>query len=201
MKSALLTAVTLLAVSFDAYADETPPPPPPPAAAAEPAPTPPAAVVDDALPTTIGIHVGLNLGLFSVDAQAGHFYGFIAGNAGIPLVSNGNLGSVVAGVGYTFALTQGESRWMMDVLGIVPVGWMQNFSTNGRDIYGGAGVGVGFRYLHRSGFTLGFKVPVFGFTLGTPVANAGGSAGATSVGLFYLANAISLPVVSFGFRF
>lgn len=213
-------AVLLCATVAFAQATSPPPPPPPPPPpsgsdqVANPAPTeppPPAAAADSTTAvappsqTYFGVHVGLNLGLVSVDAMINRFYVFAAGNFGVPLVTNGGVGAVIAGIGYNIAISQpGDSMWFMDFIGMVPVGWLQTgcfVSPCPNQPYGGFGVGVGFRLLHRSGFTLGFKIPVFGFTVG-PAASAGsGFQGASSVGLFYLAALIALPLVSFGFRF
>lgn len=185
-------------------------PPPPPSAepTATPAPTtvPPAVAPPlygrgPAMPKEVvsdrsfGIHVGVNLGLFAVDFQLGHFYGFAAGNAGVPLVSNGSIGAFAIGLGYTTPLSHpDESMWFMDFFVDALPGWA---TQGGAEAVVGAGVGLGFRYLHRSGFTAGFKIPVFGASFST----ASNYSTSQSVGMFYLFSAIALPIISFGYRF
>lgn len=180
----LAALVSLL--SLPTLAQELAAPPPPPLEAAPPAAVP--TVVKD---TSVAVQVGFNLGLLAVEVQAGHFYGFGAGNVGIPLVTNGQAGAFAIGLGYTFALsTPSESMWFMDLYGLGNPGWL------GGSILMGIGAGIGVRFLHRSGFTLGFKLPIFGAAV-----SSAGTTTAAAVGLFYLANAIALPVFSLGYRF
>ncbi|MEW5742385.1 MAG: hypothetical protein AB1938_25940 [Myxococcota bacterium] len=170
-------------------------PVPPPAAVAAPRPVavPPEELVSD---RSVGIHIGVNLGLFAFDVHQGHFYGFASGNAGIPLVTNGQVGAFAIGLGYSTPLSRpSESMWFMDFFLEALPGWWTSQGAPGAVV--GLGGGMGFRYLHRSGFTAGFKVPVFGaaFSVESNVSSA------QSVGFFYLFNGVALPIVSFGYRF
>lgn len=191
-----LTLLTALLTSNLALADEAgdaplEPPTPPPQLTA-PAPDPVSVVSD----RSIGVHVAVHIGLFAVDAQAGHFYGFAAGNLGMPLVTDGRTGFGMIGAGYSFALSPpSESMWFMDALFLATAGRV------GDQALLGGGVGVGFRYLHRSGFTFGAKLPVFGATAQLSSSTPGGYSGAAALGNFYLANLVSLPAVTFGYRF
>jgi hypothetical protein len=184
----------------------SPPPAPPPIEAAPPPAAVPPAVAPGSTPAprevvsdrSIGIHVGLNLGLFAFDVHQGHVYAFVAANAGVPLVSNGSVGAFALGMGYSTALSRpDESMWFMDFFVDALPGWVRTSGLNTPDLVVGVGGGLGFRYLHRSGFTLGFKVPVFGASFTTqPNVDT-----AQSVGSFYLFNLIALPIISFGYRF
>lgn len=195
-------------VSLPPPATSAPPPPPPvtaapPAAAVVPAPAvapptgrgpvEPREVVSD---RSVGVHIGVNLGLFAFDVQLGRFYGFASGNAGIPLVTNGQVGAFAIGLGFTTPLSRpDESMWYMDLFAEALPGWFRPSGVTEPVV--GVGAGLGFRYLHRSGFTAGFKVPVFG-------ASFSGFSNFTtsqSVGLFYMFNGIALPIFSFGYRF
>jgi hypothetical protein len=188
-----IACILVLVVSIPALAQTAPPPvtlpPAPPAevtVAAEPAPA-----VEPVRDVSLSIQLAVNVGLLSVDVQVRRFYVFAAGNIGVPLLSHGLIGAFAMGAGYTFALTSpSDSMWFMDLFGLANPGWM-----NGSPFIG-LGAGLGFRYLHRSGFTMGLKVPLLGGVIG---ANQNGTAAA--VGYFFLANAIALPAVSFGYRF
>jgi hypothetical protein len=195
MKSALVTlaALFLSSLSYAQEAQEAAPreplPAPPPVVTVEPPPT--VAPVSD---HSFGIHVGANIGLFEIDGQHGHFYAFGAGNLGVPILTDGRVGFGMIGAGYTFALSSpGESMWYMDVLALGTAGRVDPSVTIG------GGIGIGFRYLHRSGFTFSAKVPLFGAT--GQVSGNYGYSGAAALGNFYLASAVSLPVVSLGYRF
>ena len=200
------------------------PPPPPPPTVEQPMPRHPPDVLmpepgDDPLPRptrplsekSFGLYLGVNLALIGVELQVGRFYGFVAGNIGIPLVTNGGLGAAVLGLGYNVPLSApGESMWFMDFYGEALPGWVSVYRYD--TPYGaqgtpfvGLGIGVGFRFLHRSGFTLGFKVPIFGLAVGPGAGGVGNTGlaptGSQLVGTYYLANLIALPIVSLGFRF
>lgn len=139
----------------------------------------------------LSVKLALHIGLLTADVQVGHFYFFVAGNVGIPLLSNGQIGAFAGGPAFTFALSEkAESMWFMDLQALVNPGWI-----SGRPFVG-LGAGLGLRYLHKNGFTLAFKLPLLGGAIG---ASSGGTAEA--VAYFYLANAIALPVVSLGYHF
>lgn len=138
----------------------------------------------------VSVQMAAHVGLLEVDVQIGRFYGFAAGNIGIPLLTDGQVGALTAGLGYTFALRKSaEVAWYMDLLAL------GNFMWLGQMPMGGFGVGMGFRMVHASGFTMGFKIPALGGEIG-----AGGGT-QMAVAYFFLANAIALPVFSLGYRF
>jgi hypothetical protein len=169
--------------------------------------TPPvqvAAVADQIKPVSersFGIHTGVNIGLIQLDAQYDHFYAYASTTLGIPLITNGNdfVGNV--GLGYTVALSSpAESMWFFDMYA-QGLGGKMALSTNTPSSYGALGLGVGLRYLHRSGFTIGFKLPVFGVSFGDAVSSNGSFNGASSLGGYYLGNLMSSAPLTLGFRF
>lgn len=176
-------------------------PPPATAPAAAPALTP-APIVNVAKGTWFGAYAAVNIGLIGVDLHIDRSYTFLAGNLGVPLVSNGDFGAFAIGSGYSFPLsTPGDSMWVLDVFGVVNPGWQRRYDacfdfgcSPVTYPFVGLGAGVGFRYLHWSGFTFGIKAPVFGAAIN------GGATTSAAVGTFYLANLVGLPIVSFGFR-
>lgn len=154
--------------------------------------------------TWVGVHAAANIGLLAVDLHVRRSYTFLAGNLGVPLVTNGDIGAFALGSGYSFPLSPpGESMWVMDLFGLVNPGWQRRYDFFNCTQFScqpfvapffGLGVGLGFRYLHWSGFTFGIKGPVFGAAIN------GGDTSSAAVGMFYLANLIGLPILSFGYR-
>ena len=178
---------------------------PPPAAVPPPATAPvaaPAPAVNVAKGTFFGAYAALNIGLIGIDLHVNRSYTFLAGSLGVPLVTNGDFGAFAIGSGYSFPISAaGESMWVLDVFGVVNPGWQRrydvcfDFGCSPQTYpFVGIGAGVGFRFLHWSGFTFGIKAPVFGAAIN------GGSTTSAAVGTFYLANLVGLPIVSFGFR-
>lgn len=147
-----------------------------------------------------GLHVGVNLGLFAADLTVSHVYVFVSGNAGYPAVSSGALWGAWLGFGYALELGAGRpSRWYMDVFFLVgALGQTNNLPLDGFSVP--LGLGLGFRYQHKNGFTLGFKLPVFGGAVGPAVSYAGNT-GTASIERFYLASGVALPFVSLGYTF
>jgi hypothetical protein len=206
-----------LALGSVAWAQEGAPPPgpvqpipdaPPPVAGA-PLPVPkPAPLVAPAplfpkanavVGVHVGVHAALNIGLLSVDLHVNHSYSFIGGNIGVPLVSNGTLGAFSLGSGYSLPLSPpDESMWVLDLFGVVTPGWQSGwnatYTAQTNVPFVGVGVGLGFRYLHWTGFTLGIKAPVFGAAIN------GGPSPSDAVVTFYLSGLIAVPIVSLGWR-
>jgi hypothetical protein len=202
--------VLCLGSAFAALAQDAPA-----AALPPPSETPPRAVapesaaaltpaVNVAAGTWVGVHAAVHIGLVGLDLHVNRSYTFLAGSLGIPLVANGAFGAFAIGSGYSFHVSApGESMWVLDVFGLVNPGWQQrsDFNTCNQFVcvpanvpFVGIGVGAGFRFLHWSGFTFGFKLPVFGAAIN------GGRTTAEAVGTFYLANFVGLPILSFGIR-
>lgn len=175
---------------------------PPPATLVPPAAVAPAPNVNVAKGTWFGAYAAVNIGLIGVDLHVDRSYTFLAGNLGVPLVTNGDFGAFAIGSGYSFPLSApGESMWVLDVFGVVNPGWQRRYDacfdfgcSPVTYPFVGLGAGVGFRFLHWSGFTFGIKAPVFGAAIN------GGNTTSAAVGTFYLANLVGLPIFSFGFR-
>jgi hypothetical protein len=174
-----------------------PMPQPKPLAPVEPAPLFPKE--NAAAGVHVGVHAALNVGLLSVDLHVDRSYTFIGGNIGVPLLSNGSIGAFSLGSGYSLPLSPpDESMWVLDLFGVVTPGWQARwdpfYTVYSNTPFVGLGVGVGFRYLHWSGFTFGIKAPVFGAAIN------GGASTSESVLTFYLSGLIAVPIISFGLR-
>lgn len=148
--------------------------------------------------TTFGLHAALNLGL-ALDVHRGSVYGFASGNIGLPAVSKSPLGMFAIGLGFSAPLTSSESPWYFDCFAFTVPGWQKIPGLVRAPPFIGLGVGLGFRWVHRSGFTLGFKVPLAGMAFG----EGAGVAPTVSqyVATFYYASVFALPVVSLGYSF
>ncbi len=142
-------------------------------------------------------HFGLSLAtgpgnvMFDIDYKP--FYGFVAGSTGYPIIllEEGYFGAAV-GVGATWQISR-ASRWQFDLFAdAIPVSW--------KGVSVGVGIGAGFHYTFDSGFTVTFKVPVFGAALGSSMGREI-TKGAEAVGLYYLDAAMQLPIASIGYRF
>lgn len=177
----------------------------------------PALAQSTALPTTspddpstgtwVGAFAALNVGLVGADLQVGRSYSFIAGNAGIPMLLAGDFGAFALGSGVAVRLSSpGESVWVLDIFGLINPGWhtrsvscdMSGCAAE-KAPYLGLGVGIGFRYLHWSGFTFGLKAPIFGGAINASSTDTAASS-ADAVSLFFLSNLVALPIVSVGYR-
>ncbi|HZS37432.1 MAG TPA: hypothetical protein VFF06_11435 [Polyangia bacterium] len=141
-------------------------------------------------------HFGLNFGFspsVDLDVDAGMFHGFLNANLVLPMASDGQLLAFGIGGGVSFHVRP-RSHWRLDVFAAVtPVRW-----SNGSDWAVGMGVGLGAHYTMNNGFTIGFKTPVLGYSVGSQ-GLTGSSGSATA--MYYLTGVMGLPVVSIGYRF
>jgi len=151
----------------------------------------------------IGISTGSNLGLVQIDVMRDHLYAFGSTTLGVPLLTNGDVAVGTVGIGYAFTLSDdGDSKWLFDVYGQGMAGRMNmNGGFTGDSGFGGLGFGVGVRFLHRSGFMIAFKLPVFGAGFGDAASTNGSFNGAASVGTYYLGYLASSAPFTVGFRF
>ena len=136
-------------------------------------------------------HFGLQLGLapaVTLDVEAGHFYGFLSADLVLPMADTQLLG-FSGGAGVTFALSP-RSHWNMDIFAHLDIARFSEYDIGG-------GVGIGFHYTASNGFTLGFKIPILGYS-GTNESNNNSAEG---VAFYYLGAVMSLPVISLGYRF
>jgi hypothetical protein len=134
----------------------------------------------------------LNLGLtpsIDLDLEYGLFYGFLNANLVFPMASGGTWLGFSAGLGINFPL--GASQWRMEIFAhVTPMVFNNEIDT-------ALGVGIGFHYTFRSGFTLGFKSPILGYS----IRSAGYGFTGDGVPYYYFASSIGLPLVSLGYRF
>ena len=165
---------------------------------AAPAPAPP-----------VERHVGLQLytgpGNIMVDFDIRHFYGFVGGSVGYPIIFSGTSnqyggGVVAAGAQWRLSPT---SNWKFDLTATLLPTWWSGFSV-------GIGVSAGFHWTSPSGLTVGFKIPVFGLAPGysgvtgdftasdkyKPISN-----GSSLIANYYLEASMALPMASLGYRF
>jgi hypothetical protein len=196
MHNSIKVVVISMVVAGAGFAQEqqqpTQPPPPPPVPVAEQSVLPSAP-----LDRSFGVHTGINVGLLELDGQVGHLYGFASSALGIPLLSNGSTVVGALGIGYTVQLSSGDgSGWYFDLFGEGQGGKLLGNS------HAAIGMGVGLRYLHRSGFTMGFKLPVFGMSVGDASKDGNGQfSGPASLGNYYLGYLCSQAPLTLGFRF
>jgi hypothetical protein len=138
-------------------------------------------------------HFALGLGIppaLSFDLDYRLFYAF--GNLSLvfPAATGGGWVPFSLGFGLNFALAR-NSAWKMEVFAqVTPMYFENNWWT-------GVGVGIGFHYTWRSGFTLGFKLPVLGYSF----TNKSYTQAGDSVAIYYLSYAMATPVAFVGYRF
>jgi hypothetical protein len=169
----------------------------------------------------VGVQVYAGPGNFMLDLEHGPFYGFVGTSIGYPLIFSGKFErspddydsddqylAAVVGLGGSWKISA-RSNWRFDFTGTLTPTWWGGFSM-------GIGIAAGFHYTSPSGFTVGFKIPVFGVAPGCNEVfgdrdydSATGAShgcpkvteGAELVGNYYLQAGMSLPIVSLGYRF
>jgi hypothetical protein len=140
-------------------------------------------------------------GTLQVDADYKLFHAFASTNvlASILTASGDSLWTASAfGAGVSLPMTS-TSRWRLDVFGQVLPLHVTSFYT-----YLAVGAGVGFHHTAPSGFTVGFTFPVLGFAtrLGSsPYGYDGPFRYNDSVGYYYFAGLVGMPLVTMGYRF
>jgi hypothetical protein len=153
-------------------------------------------------PTYVAASLGVNVGLFAIDVSARGFYGFAAGNVGVPLLDNGSFGAFAFGAGLTRIFAAGDTVvWTGELFALAQPGWANYaLGISGQEAFFSAGVGMGMRFIFKSRLVLGLKFPLMGAAFSPSLSQSYQSA-SNSVGVFYLASAVALPLVSLGFRF
>jgi hypothetical protein len=150
-----------------------------------------------------GVGLGFGIGAMApmIDFDFHPFYGFISGGLLPPAASNGDMGALMFGAGLTFQIVR-NSPWQFDVFAHVSPGWQRSDTydyasgANPLQAVVAMGFGVGFHYNFASGFALGFKFPLMGFSFG----GSGGS-GSDALGRYYALAYMGAPVFSLGYRF
>ena len=138
-------------------------------------------------------------GTLAVDVDHGRLHGFASFNVLASILTAESSTHVVSGaIGGGLAVPM-SSRWKLDVFGAVIPLHVTSFYT-----YLGAGIGAGFHYTARSGITVGFTLPVLGFARRIGSSPYGYDARfrySDSLGYYYFAGALGLPLVTMGYRF
>lgn len=169
-------------------------------------------------PRGVGVHFGIGPGTLAVDLRYDRFYGMLAFGGGTAVLSDGKYIPMTMWFGVPFLVDQSPtSAWYFDlgVIGGVTAQQVQsnvNYapSADGTPlpavplqtaVGGGLGVGVGFRFEHVSGLTVGIKLPVFGANWGRDFSGTSLDSGLARVGYYFLMTLASVPVLSLGYRF
>lgn len=148
----------------------------------------------------VGLQVS-PLGTVAVDADYRRIHGFASTSLMMPiLTASGESPWVAAAFGAGVSVpVRRKSRWRFDVFGgVMPLRTTSHYT------YLGFGIGGGFHYTARSGFTLGIKFPVLGFATRIGSSPTGYDAPFRyndSVGYYYLAATAGMPLFTMGYRF
>jgi hypothetical protein len=148
----------------------------------------------------VGVQFSL-LGTVAVDVDYKNFHAFASTNLLFPILTAGGSGTWLTGaVGAGASWPLGDTgRWRLDVFGHVAPLRTTSYYT-----YLGVGVGAGFHYTARSGFTLGFTLPIVGFASRFGTSTYGYDASFRyndSVAYYYFAGISGMPIVTMGYRF
>lgn len=141
------------------------------------------------------------LGTAAVDVDYKHFHAFASTNLLFPVLTAGGSGTWWTGaIGAGGSWPLGDTgRWRLDVFGTVAPLHTTSYYT-----YLGVGVGAGFHYTARSGFALGFTLPIVGFASRFGESTYGYDASFRyndSIAYFYFAGISGMPIVTLGYRF
>jgi hypothetical protein len=136
-----------------------------------------------------GIAASIAPGL-ALDVDYRLFYAFFNFDFVLPATFAGKFIAFAGGGGVNFRLGQ-RSRWKMEAFALVaPIEF-------NREWWVGLGAGIGFHWTSPSGFTVGIKLPILGYTATTdPFTKV-----AQRFQYFYMAAAAGLPVLAVGYRF
>lgn len=168
-------------------------------------------MVDEVAPATelaqpartrmIGLQMSL-LGTLAVDIDYKWLHAFASTSLLLPIATAEGGGSAwyagAAGAGVSVPMGK-TSRWKLDVFGeLLP------FHTTSFYTYLGIGTGAGFHYTAASGFTIGFTMPVIGFSARLGSSPYGYDAPFRyndSLKYFYASGLAGMPIVTLGYRF
>jgi hypothetical protein len=176
---------TIAAVTLADSPERTPAPPSPP---------PPATPVAAPEPDPYDRHFGLLLGIppgVTLDVDYQLLYAFADVSVVFPLATSGKWAAMSFGTGINFRLGGG---WKFEVFAFYSP--MRTDDSWGEWIHG-VGAGVGMHYTMRNGFSVGFKVPVVGYSV-TSTTHDSSENGVVN---FYFSAACGLPLLSLGYRF
>lgn len=156
-------------------------------------------------------HVGLNLSAapgFLLDLDYGRFRAFANLGIVLPLATNGALVPFSLGLGGGIPVSARNPGLKLDLFAFFSViGDAYHKTTSYNDTLVSFGAGLGLHNTWRNGLTLGFTVPVLGYSVFTAQSNTGSSSSSSSsktstgIAYFYLAGVESLPIGFIGYRF
>jgi hypothetical protein len=152
-------------------------------------------------------HVALDLGIapgFDLDVEAGLFHGFANLGVVLPLASNGQIVPVSFGLGIGIPLSRRLPTLKLDVFAHVDVVWdvqgNNDYSGSGNSV--GFGAGLGLHYTWNNGLTLGFTIPILGYSVQFGQTPWPGSTDTgTAVANYFLLSSEALPLAYIGYRF
>ena len=139
-------------------------------------------------------------GTLMADVDRGPWHGFASANVLAPILTASSHPWIAAAVGggLSFPLSP-ASHWKLDVFGEVLPLHITSFYT-----YLAFGIGAGFHYTAANGFSIGITLPVLGAArrLGSsPYGYDAPFRYGDSLGYYYLASFVGMPLVTFGYRF
>ncbi len=162
---------------------------------------------DPDLPTHyVSVQTGVNLGMIELSIASGHFVAAVSTSPGWAVVSNGQEMAADFRAGYSWALSpEDETMWFFDlVVDAIPARVGTSFGRQPNEgLLFASGLAIGFRYVHRSGLVLGFRLPILGLAFGDWISGQhdGNFDFGTSMGGWYLALGLSSSLFTLGLRF
>jgi hypothetical protein len=187
----LLIAMLLLSCSV-VFGQETP--------EAQPAETTREEAINErtAKPAAFGMYIGLGPAIVGTDLRVGKVYGYLSGSLLLPMVYDHLKIDASLGIGPAFRFF--SDNWTFHVYGTAHLD-LEGINTV--DIILAVGAGLGWRFVHPKGFTLGFRLPFLGYAI--PIRQPSGffdlSHNALRVAYYYFTFAKSTPVFSIGYTF
>ncbi|MFT3841986.1 MAG: hypothetical protein QM723_33655 [Myxococcaceae bacterium] len=165
--------------------------------------------IEEETPTHfVSLQTGINFGLIEVGFQSDHFVGSISTNVGWAVTSNGQQLAGDIRAGYAWALSPpGDTMWFFDLTvdllpGRIANGLVGPFGDPNQGLFFAFGASVAFRYVHRSGLVLGFRLPLVGLSFGDWVNHQHDSFDfGTSMSGWYLGLGLSSSIFTLGLRF
>lgn len=150
-------------------------------------------------------HFAVGLGIvpgIAIDVDYGLFHGFANYDIVFPLASGGNWQPASLGLGAGFKVSPSRPALRLDLFGHLNVMSGSSLSTNNGVVIA-FGAGLGLHYTWNNGITLGFTVPLVGYSVAitsSPIYFNNYTASA-AVANYYFSSALALPLGFLGYRF
>lgn len=164
--------------------------------AAEPVPAPEGA--PDLGRPRVALTYGAIAGVVALDVEYGRFYGFASTSLPLSVFVSDEYAAGALGLGARFLMAH-DKRWSFDVWAFgIPARttFFDDYTTPELSL--ALGLGAGFHFTSPRGFTFGFKVPIVGSAIS--LERQGFAHATDRAKVFYAHSALTLPVVSFGYR-